>query len=88
MILAHNDMLYSYHKYLMEDLERAPDKPAAVVGLARRLIESPSKETAHLFYDCIMGFTKWPEAKEGWAARFIADTEYNWRSTRTPIEDR
>jgi hypothetical protein len=88
MILAHNEMLFCYHKYLMDDLAKAPLKPEGLVELAKKLMTCPSKAAADEFYDCIMSFTDWPMPGDGWGARFMKETEWNWRAGVTPIEDR
>ena len=36
LILAHNEVLYPYHKFLMTELERAPEKPDDLIGADRR----------------------------------------------------
>lgn len=88
MILAYNKKLYAFHKYLMDDFKNAEHKPENGVVLAEQLLSNPSKKSAEAFFDCIMTFTDWPEPPEGWQSRFIADTELNWRTGKTPIEDR
>ena len=71
MILAYNEMLYSYHKFLMDDLGNAPYKPDNIVKLAEQLLANPSKECAIVFFDCVMAFMDWHEAPEGWCSRFM-----------------
>ncbi len=88
MILAHNEMLYCYHKFLMTDLKNAPRKPKNVIKMTEKLLAEPTKENAEEFYNCIMSFTDWPKPSEGWCSRFTVDTEWNWRTKETPIEDR
>ena len=88
MILAHNSMLYCFHKFLMPCLKEAPSKPDDILALAEGLMNEPSKERADAFYHSIVSFKDWPKPPEGWCSRFMIDTEWNWRTDEVPIEDR
>ncbi len=87
LILAHNRILYPYHKWLMQVLEQAPDKPADFLALARMLVEQPGKQAADRFVQCVLGFTEWEQPPEGWAARFMQDIEWAWRRGAAPLAD-
>jgi hypothetical protein len=88
MILAHNEELYRFHKYLLEDLATAPKKPAGLLENINALFADPSPENVSNFFESIDSFTDWPKVEGRWGARFMFETECNWRSGRTPIEDR
>ena len=91
LILAHNQMLYPYHKWFMHQLENAPDKPGNFLELADCLLKQPSKENADLFTECLLGFQDWPKpphGNDGVCARFFEDSEWNWRNGPAPIYDR
>lgn len=87
MILAHNRMLYPFHKWLMAALESAPDKPADLLLIIAELLADPGKAHADRLFDCVTGFTEWPTPSEGWPGRFMQDAEWNWRGGTTPIAD-
>ena len=55
LILAHNEMLYPYHKLFMTELKRAPEKPENLMELIEALLEEPNAENAKAFYDAIKG---------------------------------
>jgi hypothetical protein len=83
LILAHNEILYPFHKLLLRDLLNAPDKPENLMELLNAVLESPGRETAKPLYDAVIGFRLWNEALEPYHSRYIRDTELAWL-LRTP----
>ena len=82
LILAHNKILFPSQKWLMQYVERAPEKPEGFALLAQRLLQIPSRETVEQFTACIEGFRDWGVTTNV-LMRFIEDTEWSWY-TRTP----
>jgi len=87
LILAHNEILYPYHKLFMTELTRAPEKPENLMELIEALLEEPNAENAKAFYDAIKGFKFWNEAWEAWQTRYLKDTELAWLENRAFIGD-
>jgi predicted nucleotidyltransferase len=87
LILAHNRILFPFHKWFMKELERAPDKPDNLIALAEELLALPNTETAETFARSILDFSAWDVPPEGWPARFMEDTEWTWRKGWAPIAD-
>ncbi len=87
LLLAHNRLLYPGRKHFLREIERAPDKPAGIVDLARRLLSQPSIALATEFCDRILGFADWPQPPEGHWERFRRDRELHWRSGSVPLAD-
>jgi len=88
MILAHNQILYPYHKWFMQELRRAPDQPAGLLDAIDALLSQPNKTNSDRFCDLVLNFTAWPQPAEGWPARFMQESEQNWRSgQRPPLAD-
>jgi len=87
LILAHNRILYPWHKWLLHEVRQAPDKPADFLGLAERLLREPSRKTAEAFRDSIMGFRDWGVSEDKAVGHFILDIEWNWRDGRPPLQD-
>lgn len=87
MILAHNRILYPYHKWFMYELANAPEKPEGLIESAERLLERPCKESAKAFGERILNFTEWEGPKEGWVSWFMEKAEWNWREGRPPLQD-
>jgi hypothetical protein len=89
MILAYNRILYPYHKWFMHELRHAPQKPDCIIDLAEHLLKSPCKNNGDLFSDCIMTFTEWEKliGRVNPFSQFIADSEWNWRHRKPPVQD-
>jgi len=87
LILAHNEMLYPYHKWFLKVLEQAKDKPADLLETILTVSESPMAENITTFYEKIKTFRVWSNNPYGWPAQFMLDSELNWMDGRTPIDD-
>ena len=87
LILAHNRLLYPYHKWFLRRLQDAPQKPADLMQLIDQLLSEPTKANADRFCEAILNFTAWPAPPEGWPARFMEDTEWAWRYGKAAIAD-
>lgn len=88
MILAHNKMLYPYHKLFVSELRNAPSKPDNIMELAENLLVRPCQDNADLFYDSILNCAKWELPPGGWwTGQFIEDSQWNWRKGRAPVQD-
>lgn len=87
MILAHNRMLYPYHKWFMTLLRRAPQQPENLMTLIDELLAQPSKARADAFCEALLSFTNWEMPGEGWPVRFMHDTEWTWRTGGAPLAD-
>ena len=87
MVLAHNELLYPYHKWFLRVLETAPDKPADIVTRIREMCEQPGEQTVVAFYDCVRNFRTWETASTGWPNQFVLDSELNWVHGLTPVDD-
>ena len=77
MILAHNDILYPFHKLFMNELEKASEKPENLMELIDKLLTEPNSDNAQTFYNTIMKFTKW-KGRETAPIRYMLDTELAW----------
>ena len=78
LILAHNEILYPYHKLFLGELERAPDKPENLMDTVHRLLEETSTEAAQTFHEAVRSFRQWADPPEPWNLRFIKETELAW----------
>ncbi len=87
LILAHNQVLYPYHKLFMDELRAAPDKPEDIMALIDALLGEPGAETAKAFYDAIKRFRWWNEAAEMWQVRYMRDTELAWMEPKAYVGD-
>jgi len=87
LILAHNEMLYPYHKWFLNVLERAKDKPSDIMACIQAVTEAPSAENVEAFYQKVKTFQPWNENPYGWGAQFMLDSELNWMDGKTPVDD-
>jgi hypothetical protein len=87
MILAHNERLHPYHKWFLRVLERVSERPSDLMERIAALYEDPSQATLLGFWATIKNFRTWEGADEPWPAQFMRDSELNWLSGSTPIDD-
>lgn len=87
LILAHNEMLYPYHKWFLKVLEKAPSQPSDLMACIDTLTESPIRENIEAFYETIRNFQPWSDNPYSWPAQFMFDSELNWLDGKTPVDD-
>jgi hypothetical protein len=87
LILAHNEMLYPYHKWFLQVLERAKEKPADFMACLQKLSAEHTPENIEAFYEKVKTFQAWNENPYGWGAQFMLDSELNWMDGKTPVDD-
>jgi predicted nucleotidyltransferase len=87
LILAHNKMLFPGHKWLMEELKRAKQKPDNFIELLDQLLREPGLDSATALKDCMVAYRDWGMTYNQALTRFIEDVEVNWRDARPPIAD-
>ena len=86
IILAHNEILFPYHKLFMAALEKAPDKPENFIKLMNDLLEKPSIDKVDILYKVVKGFKKW-KMRGFWPNHFLFDTELAWLDGKEYIGD-
>jgi len=77
LILAHNEMLFPFHRWFLKRLGEAPDKPKNLMVLIDNLLSNNNPSNAELFYNAVKEFRKW-ETKGFWSLHFMEDTEFAW----------
>jgi predicted nucleotidyltransferase len=87
LILAHNEMLYPYHKWFLKVLERAREKPSDLMACIQALTETPTAEKVEAFYETVKSFQPWNDNPYHWPVQFLFDSELNWLDGRTPVDD-
>ena len=87
MLLAHNEQLYPYHKWFLRVLQGVPDRPADLMDRIAAMYAQPGLETAESFYQCVRGFRTWEARPGSWGNQFMLDSELNWMTGPTPIDD-
>jgi hypothetical protein len=61
LVLAHNEMLYPYHKWFLKVLGSAKDKPFDLMVCIQTLNESPTAENVEAFYKKVKTVQLWNE---------------------------
>ncbi|MDR6551877.1 hypothetical protein [Paenibacillus qinlingensis] len=87
MILAHNKILYPYHKWFMKTLDNASDKPENLMECIFQLLQDPSAANVKAFCECILNFRKWESPPEGWPSAFRVESEWHWMRGCAPVKD-
>jgi predicted nucleotidyltransferase len=87
LILAHNELLYPYHKWFLKVLEQAKDKPADLLESIHALNDKPNAENIESLYEKVKSFQPWIEGDFSWPTQFMLDSELNWRDSTTPVDD-
>jgi len=87
LLLAHNAVLYPFHKWFLRVLEGAPDKPEGVVELMRELSAEPNAAKAEHLADLVLGYREWHRGAIGWSNHFAFDTEQSWMRDAVAVDD-
>ena len=88
LILAHNRILYPYHKWFVHELERAADKPDDLTEKLDHLLAEPGRDNATAVLAAVMNFRDWEQPSNGFAGQFMEDSEWHWRRGPAPVGDR
>jgi hypothetical protein len=87
MLLAWNERLYPYHKWLLRVLEQAPERPPDLLERIAAVHAEPSQASLLGLWATVTNFRAWEGAGEPWAGQFMRDSELNWLEGATPIDD-
>lgn len=87
LILAHNELLYPYHKWFLRVLEGAKDKPAGFLESIHQLTIMHISENIEALYEKVKAFQPWIEGEFSWPTQFMFDSELNWLDGKTPVDD-
>lgn len=87
VILAHNRVLFPFHKWVRRALDECPDRPAGLRDAIDRALASPGVASVHPLCDLVLRHRAWPEYPGGWAAAFCRDVERAWMRHEPGVED-
>lgn len=87
LLLAHNELLYPYHKWFLRVLEQADDKPDQLLESIRELNTFPSSRNVEALYEKVKNFRPWIEGEFDWPTQFMFDSELTWVDGKTPVDD-
>lgn len=89
IVLARNARLYPFHKWLLAETERAPDRPPGLLGDIAAMFRTPDQARVE---GLVRDVLDWYAIDEGaanatWPDLFMEDTELAWLHGRAPIDD-
>ena len=87
LILAHNEILYPYHKWFLRVLEGAAEKPDGLLESIHQLNAAQTLENIETLYEKVKTFQPWNDNPFSWPTQFMFDSELNWMDGKTPVED-
>lgn len=87
MILAYNRVLYPYHKWLMAELESAPEKPENFVALFNDTLTAPTVDKIEAYWGALNEFHDWNIDPHEAVTQFMIDAEWDWRDGKPALRD-
>jgi predicted nucleotidyltransferase len=86
LLLAHNQTLYPFHKWMLRVLEAVPDKPEGIVGQMRNLAAAPSAAGTATLAESVLSFRDWERGTIEWPEHFLHDTEQAWMLSAAAVD--
>lgn len=86
-VLAHNELLYPYHKWFLRVLAAASSKPDALLERIEEIARDPTPSSVDRFADEVRTFMGWQREHTVWPVQFMIDSELNWLHHAPPIDD-
>jgi hypothetical protein len=89
LVLAQNEMLYPFHKWLLAELQRAPEKPEGMLEAIECLHVDPTVDKIETFFQLVKGFRDWDESLDWnrWGSRFVKDVELTWMEGCVSVDE-
>lgn len=87
VVLAHNERLYPFHKWMLREVERCPDRPADLLERFDRILATQSAEEMEAVFAAIKTLTPVTFDDATWGRWFLRDSEQNWLHHEPPVAD-
>lgn len=87
LILAHNRILFPFHKWMLKAVDEAAEKPEGFLDRIQELLDEPSPETAGRLFQCVQSFRDWGVTDMEAYTWFMTEVEWSWMNGTTPMED-
>lgn len=87
LVLNENNMLYPYHKWLLNETFTAENKPAEFKESIFKLTEDHNIEFVNKFCEEVLAFVNLEEKSIDWPNQFLIDSEQNWLEHEPPVDD-
>ena len=82
-----NELLYPFHKWMLEEVKKAVNKPKDFIIKIDELLENHTAEKANEFCNQVLEFINFTEKTVDWPNYFLRDSEQNWVEHEPPIDD-
>lgn len=86
-VLAHNRLLFPFHKWLTAVLRRAPVQPEGLFEQIDSLVAAPGPDPARALATSVEQLLGVEVPLREAASRFATRTEWSWRCERPPLDD-
>jgi predicted nucleotidyltransferase len=89
IVLARNELLYPYHKWVMRVTESAADRPVDLIAAIESLLAEPTREGAVSLCESVFAHYDLDadRVRRGWGEWFLRDNELTWMTGDAPIDD-
>jgi hypothetical protein len=89
IVLARNERLYPFHKWLLAETERASDRPPELLRDIDRMLREPDHARVERLVGDLLGWygIDAASANASWPSLFMEDTELAWLRGRPAIDD-
>lgn len=87
LILAHNRVLFPYHKWFLQYLDKCSDKPTRFLDNINSLLKEPNSKNSNILFQSLKEINDWQVTDleaYGW---FMEKVEWSWMNDTTPLED-
>lgn len=87
LILAYNRILFPYHKWFMQYLERCSEKPDGFIDKINTLLKEPNSTNSEILFQSLKEMKDWGVTDLEAFEWFLDEVELSWMSDSTPLED-
>lgn len=87
LILAYNRILFPYHKWFMQYLNKCEDKPSNFMDNIELLLKEPTGKHANMLFQSLQDFNDWGVTDLESYLWFMREVEWSWMSDGAPLED-
>jgi len=87
IVLNENQLLYPYHKWMLEEVKGAERKPDNFLININVLFENHTEEKVNIFCMKVLDYIGFNEQTVNWTDYFLKDCEQNWINNEPPVDD-
>ncbi|GAB5408304.1 MAG: hypothetical protein BalsKO_06690 [Balneolaceae bacterium] len=87
LILAYNRVLFPYHKWFYEYLNKCTKKPDGLIDKMNLVLKDPSAKNASALFNCVKNFSDWGVTDIEAFRWFLEEVELSWVDKQPNLED-